>query len=127
MVLSLIAGLALQFLGVNQDDTIKTKDKHQYFKAQYAGNIGFVSIGTGYEYKRTSIDLSYGYLPKLVNGVRVHTLSLRPKVHFGEFVIAPITAGFYFGAGINYSFGRNIYLLAKRFSFKPLFGRKGRF
>ena len=109
MVISVIAVLALQFLGVNQADTVTPTKKHQYIKTQYAGNIGFVSIGTGYEYKRTSIDLSYGYLPKLVNGVRVHTLSLRPKVHFGQFVISRVKSGFYFGAGINYSFGRNIY------------------
>jgi hypothetical protein len=109
MVLSVIAGMALQFLVQNQADTVKPTDKHQYIKTQYAGNIGFVSIGTGYEYKKASIDLSYGYLPKLVNGVRVHTLSLRPKVHFGQFVVSQVKAGFYFGAGINYSFGRNIY------------------
>jgi hypothetical protein len=46
-----------------------------HIKVQYAGGIGFISIGAGYSTKNQKLegDLSYGYLPKSVGGIRIHS------------------------------------------------------
>jgi hypothetical protein len=95
----------------NANDTIKPGSKQTYVKMQYAGNIGLVSVGAGYKSfsNRFSLDLSLGYLPKFINGIRVSTISLKPSFHFKEHSFSGVSTGFYMGTGINYSIGRNIY------------------
>jgi len=51
----------------------------QYIKLQFAGNVGVLSIaGSRFsENKRWESHLSYGYVPKGVAGVDIHTLTLK--------------------------------------------------
>jgi hypothetical protein len=62
-----------------------------YFPLQYAGNIGLISAGTGYVFAKDRYQLSlvYGYTPKSVAGVTIHTLTARNifhlyRIHFGR-------------------------------------------
>lgn len=82
-----------------------------YYKAQYAGNIGLVSAGAGFDFPHRKLwtDLSLGYLPKHINGVRVFTISLKPAYKITEGTIKNVDMGWYVGAAVNYSLGRNIF------------------
>src|SRR5687767_11338496 len=62
-----------------------------YFPLQYAGNIGLISAGAGYVFPKDRYQLSliYGYVPKSVAGVTIHTLTARNifhlyRIHFGK-------------------------------------------
>lgn len=50
-----------------------------HVKTQFAGGIGFLSIGAGYENKRESLegDIYYGYLPKNIGGVSIHSATAK--------------------------------------------------
>lgn len=82
-----------------------------YYKAQFAGNLGLISAGAGYVLPDSKIqaDLSLGYLPKQINGVRVFTMSLKPAWNITEGALKNIDVGLYLGAAVNYSWGRNIF------------------
>ena len=45
-----------------------------YAKLQFAGGIGFLSAGIGYQSKnkRLQYDLMYGYVPESLGGVEIH-------------------------------------------------------
>jgi hypothetical protein len=62
-----------------------------YFPFQYAGNIGLISAGAGYVFAKDRYQLSlvYGYTPKSIAGVTIHTLTARNvfhlyRIHLGE-------------------------------------------
>jgi hypothetical protein len=124
----------------NTNDTINRSDKVTYVKMQYAGNIGLVSFGAGYDFlkSRISVDLSYGNLPKYINGVRVNIIAFKPAWHFKPLELRYFNADLYLGSSFNYSIGRNIYTKAPNyypldyvypnaFSFNPLLGLRTRF
>ena len=48
-----------------------------HIKIQYAGGMGFISIGAGYSTKNQKLegDLYYGYLPESIGGVSIHSIS----------------------------------------------------
>lgn len=50
-----------------------------HVKTQFAGGIGFLSIGAGYENKIESLegDIYYGYLPKNIGGVSIHSATAK--------------------------------------------------
>ena len=54
-----------------------------YIPIQYAGNIGWLSTGIGYAAKRDVYQLSlvYGYAPKQIAGVKIHTITARNIFH----------------------------------------------
>jgi len=93
------------------DSVDQGRSRLVYYKTQFAGNLGLISAGAGYEFpvRKLWIDMSLGYLPKHVNGVRVFTLSLKPAYKVADFDIKRIESGWYLGTAINYSFGRNIF------------------
>lgn len=81
-----------------------------YYKFQYAGNMGLVSVGVGKTFKQWfSTDVHLGYLPKYVNGVRVFTFSVRPVITTARFSVGGSPASWYIGSAVNYSAGRHIY------------------
>lgn len=86
-------------------------------KIQHAGGIGFMSIAAGYSNKKANLegDIYYGYLPRSMGGVRIHSLSakfswipyrlsIKNKHNF-----EPLITGLVF----NYNFGKQF------FSFDP--------
>lgn len=88
-----------------------------HIKVQYAGGIGFISIGAGYSTKNQKLegDLSYGYLPKSIGGIRIHSISGKVtwipihSVSIKKYQVEPLMTGLI----VNYSFGKQY------FSFDP--------
>lgn len=117
--------------GVNDEMT-----RHPiYFKTQYAGNMGLMSVGAGKGifFEKMTLDVNYGYLPKWVNGVSVHTVALRPAVNFEGFSLANLQFDYYAGLSITYSVANHTYILYPRYfpfeyylpnavHFNPMFG-----
>src|SRR6187399_3619192 len=88
-----------------------------HIKVQYAGGIGFISIGAGYSTKNKKLegDLYYGYLPKSIGGVSIHSVSAKVtwipvhSVSIKKYELEPLMTGLI----VNYSFGKQY------FSFDP--------
>ena len=88
-----------------------------HIKVQYAGGLGFISIGAGYNTKNQKLegDLYYGYLPKSIGGVSIHSLSGKVtwipihSVSIKKYQVEPLMTGLI----VNYSFGKQY------FSFDP--------
>ena len=96
---------------IAQDSTKGAWPHH--VKIQYAGGIGFLSIGVGYTNKKQSIegDVYYGYLPRSVGGISIHSVTgkftgfpIRP-FHFRQVELKPVSAGVL----INYTFGKQYF------------------
>jgi len=82
-------------------------------KLQYAGGMGFISIGAGYTTKNQKLegDLYYGYLPESVGGVSIHSISgkitwipIHP-VSIKKYQVEPLITGLV----VNYSFGKQYF------------------
>lgn len=84
-----------------------------YFKTQFARNMGVISIGYGRFFfkNRLSLDINYGYIPKMINGSRIHSFALRPQWHFKRFYTTKIIYGVYLGVSIVYSITPNTYII----------------
>jgi hypothetical protein len=54
-----------------------------FIPIQYAGNIGFISSGIGYASGSDNYQFSmlYGYAPKSITGVSIHTITARNTIH----------------------------------------------
>src|SRR5688572_20267259 len=81
-----------------QKKTFKIKFP-DYIKLQYAGGTGFVAFGAGYSSKNQKFegDLFYGYVPKSIGGVRIHSLSIKfnwipiRSVEIKKYELEPLT------------------------------------
>lgn len=60
-----------------------------YFPLQYAGNIGVISAGVGYQAPKDRYQLSvvYGFSPASVTGANIHTLTGKNIFHLYRFPI----------------------------------------
>src|SRR5690348_3867194 len=83
---------------------------------QFAGGIGFLSGGVGYDSKnkRIQTDILYGYVPESVGGVRIHCLT-------GKFTWIAVSGKMknnmrvdWLSTGIlfNYAFGKRYFFLS---------------
>jgi hypothetical protein len=140
MVTLLLTGALMVFPVESQDTNISKfakPEKELYVKTQYAGNMGFISVGVGSYFfnDKISADINYGLLSKYINGVRVHSFSIKPAYNFKEYLFHSFTTRFYTGVNVVYSIGRNIYSRAPNhyprnyypenaFHFNPFIGLK---
>ena len=84
-----------------------------HIKVQYAGGMGFISIGAGYTTKNQKLegDLYYGYLPESIGGVSIHSISGKitwipiRSVSIKKYQVEPLMTGLI----VNYSFGKQYY------------------
>ena len=85
-----------------------------HIKLQYAGGIGFLSLGSGYENRRKNLqaDLYYGYVPEKLGGVDLHIITgkftwlpIRTK-KWKQLHIRPLTTGL----AISYTPGNQYFL-----------------
>jgi len=84
-----------------------------HIKVQYAGGIGFISVGFGYSNKKDKLeaDLFYGYLPRSIGGARIHSLSAKFSwipYHLAiknKYRFEPLITGLLF----NYNFGKQFF------------------
>lgn len=53
--------------------------KPDHIKIQYAGGTGFIALGAGWRNRNQKLeaDLYYGYLPKNIGGVTIHSVSAK--------------------------------------------------
>jgi opacity protein-like surface antigen len=78
-------------------------------RVQYAGQAGFLSVGTGYAWweNRVEASFNYGYVPAFVGGRGLHILSERNAFSWGRFAwprgfsLDPVVVGVTF----NFSLG----------------------
>ncbi len=102
MVTLLLTGALMVFPVESQDTNISKfakPEKELYVKTQYAGNMGFISVGVGSYFfnDKISADINYGLLSKYINGVRVHSFSIKPAYNFKEFHYHSFTTHCYTG------------------------------
>lgn len=110
----LICLWCLSLAAAAADTSQRPKLLPDYVKVQYAGSIGFVSIGTGYQNRRDRLegDLYYGYVPKSVGGVYIHALSAKitwhpvKKIALKSFELRPLSLGVL----VSYTFGPQYFL-----------------
>ncbi len=79
-----------------------------HVKLQYAGNMGFLSIGTGWDYGKRNqweTDLFIGYLPKFESERAKLTFTLKQNfipwkktLNSSDFYLEPLTCGLYMNA-----------------------------
>jgi hypothetical protein len=94
-------------------DTIKAKCNPTDIQFQYAGNMGLVSAGIGkcFFNERFNTHLIYGYLPKSINGVSVHTFAVKSSYQIKDFKLSSsLKMGSYAGFSILYGITRNTYM-----------------
>ena len=63
----------------NKDTSKYTFFLPDYVKLQFAGGIGFLSLGVGYTFFRQKLDVSYfySYIPKKISSDDLHSVSLQ--------------------------------------------------
>jgi hypothetical protein len=95
----------------NKDSAAITKGP-TYMKVQYAGNLGLLSVGMGQTYldDKLSVDLNYGYLPKRLNGVRVHSFAVKASYQFMGISLSSFELGTYAGMCVLYGVTSNTYI-----------------
>lgn len=84
-----------------------------HINLQYAGGIGFISIGAGYSNKKDKLEgeVYYGYLPRSIGGVSIHSLSAKfiwIPFHLSiknKYKAEPLTTGIL----VNYNFGKQYF------------------
>ena len=109
--------LLLPMLPVTAQENSRSKILPDHIKVQYAGNIGYLSVGAGYTSKKEKLteDLYYGYVPKSKGGLATH--SLTAKLTWSPFMIlkghSVHVKPFSIGVLVNYAFGKQY------FSFSP--------
>ena len=112
----LTAAFFISSLGTNaQTDSLHSRSKWlpDHAKLQFAGGIGFFSAGAGYTTKKDKLhgDLYYGYTPKSIGGLHIHTLTAKatwfPLKDFNHknFQVRPFTTGLL----VNYTFGKQYF------------------
>jgi hypothetical protein len=100
-------------INLDAQDEIKRNRLPHHIKIQYAGGIGFISVGVGWTNKKNKweADLYYGYLPRSIGGVTIHSASAKFSWIPYHLVIKngcrfePLIAGLVF----NYNFGKQFY------------------
>jgi hypothetical protein len=83
-----------------------------YLKTQYAGNIGFVSFGPGYQWWRQSAqtDILYGYVPYYKGNTTIHTLTVKNTFRLHEFhIINSYNLSPIIGFSVSFEPGENSY------------------
>jgi hypothetical protein len=81
-LLAIVVGLLI-FHKAGAQDSTKHKLRPDYIKIQFAGGIGFFSVGAGWANKKQWLegDIYYGYVPKSVGGINIHAFTGKLTVH----------------------------------------------
>lgn len=83
-----------------------------YIKTQYAGNIGFISFGAGYQWWRQNaqLDFLYGYVPRFKGNATIHTFTIKNTFSLYEFSIKnKYNLSPTFGFSVSFEPGENSY------------------
>jgi hypothetical protein len=106
---TIIAMVVLPVCLIAQQTKKKKGILPHHAKLQYAGSIGFLSAGVGYEFakKKLQADVYYGYVPESIGGINIHSVTgkltwLPLAVERNNFTFNLLTAGVL----ANYAFGK---------------------
>ncbi|HEY1112735.1 MAG TPA: hypothetical protein VGE66_04215 [Chitinophagaceae bacterium] len=110
----IVGCLLLSLPAAAKDTSRRSKLLPDHLKVQYAGGIGFVSLGLGYQSRGEQLegDFYYGYVPKSVGGVYIHAVSSKltwhmvKKLQAKSFELRPLSAGLL----VSYTFGKQYFL-----------------
>lgn len=88
-------------------------------KAQFAGGIGFLSVGAGYANRKGKLegDLFYGYVPQSAGGLDIHALTAKvawwpiKALPISKVELKPLAAGLL----VNYTFGKQYFAFNPRY------------
>jgi len=124
IVFCLFTLLAKSTLAQADTSLIRTKFTHiDYVKTQYAGEIGFMSLGVGTEFfkkRNGELDLMLGYLPQSIGGDDIITSAIKfsyipwtKNILNNKLIIQPLTVGVLayhaFGKDLNKQNNRDLY------------------
>lgn len=95
-------------------DTILVQKRNwfvpDYYKIQFAGNIGFISIGTGYELfnNRLQSDILFGYVPKSIGNTVIYTITQKNTFSIHDFKLnKKKEISLIIGFSVSYETGNN--------------------
>jgi hypothetical protein len=116
IAIAFICFLTLSFSSYAQQRKGIARLMPQHLKLQFAGSIGFISAGFGYESpnKKFQGDFFYGYVPESVGGVTIHSVTGKftwmalSKEYAKDWRVDFLTAGVL----INYAFGKQYFLFS---------------
>jgi hypothetical protein len=107
----------LLFSGAFAQDSTLTKDKTWYLldyaKVQFAGNIGFFSVGFGYQFLNNQLysELLYDYVPASISKAeKIHTITIKNAFPIFTKKINKITLSPITGFTVSYETGNNSFL-----------------
>lgn len=114
----LVISIGIQAGGFNRTMNQRSPLLPDHAKVQFAGNIGLLAAGFGYESfgGRLHSDLLVGYLPEIVGKATVITIAQKNTFNFRNFGYKPIrrfniTAGF----SVNVESGKNSFVKLPEF------------
>ncbi len=101
--INILIWIIFSVLTTSAQDTTSKKNRTYYphfVNMQYAGNMGFMSIGAGYRFdkRRMGLGLQFGYLPESIGGTRLWTSTIKYfwtpiQKHSNEWDIEPLMIG----------------------------------
>jgi hypothetical protein len=99
----------LPVCGGAQSEKTKRSIVPHHVKLQFAGTIGFMSVGAGYKFAKNKLegDFFYGYVPKKIGGINIH--SVTAKLTWIPVTLKKNTYKFDLlttGVLVNYAFGK---------------------
>ena len=118
--LSIVCILMLPVGAWAQPEKKKTGVIPHHIKIQFAGSIGFISVGTGYEFAKKKLqgDFYYGYVPEKIGGINIHSITakltwLPVSIQKNDYKFDLLTTGFL----VNYAFGKQYEISRESFSY----------
>ena len=118
-IILVFALLFSHYQGRAQDSAAVAKNNYKmllpdYVKLQYAGGIGFISVGVGYTFFKNRLDVTmfYGYVPKSFSIEDLHSISLQLTAKFLRYKvndnieILPLNIGWY----AHHTFGSEFWI-----------------
>lgn len=116
LVIGICLLAALMIHDVRGQSTDSTRGTRWYVPdfahLQYAGNIGFISGGIGFSsrLRNYQLGLLYGYVPKAIAGVRIHTVTARNTFPILRYPLKNNqTLIPYVGLGLSFEIGGNAF------------------
>ena len=115
LLILLVTGVeAFGQVSQNSDSTRYKQFLPDYVKLQFAGGIGFVSLGVGYTFFKQKLEVSYfyGYVPKFVSTDDLHSVSLQLTAKLLRFKVnktvelMPLNFGWF----IHHTFGSEYWI-----------------
>ena len=120
----LLLTISLNLLSQENNNTKTNIFKPDYVAIQFAGNIGYLSAGIGYDLFNNvmKIELIYGYIPKKYSVTGIHTISLKTVFPIIRKQFYGIEVSPYLGMTTSLEMGDNSILILPDYYSKGYYG-----